>query len=82
MERIEEVDYISKESGVVKIKQNDDDFLILDEFSAYKRAAVEIANTCPPNYKDIIHECVLQGWLRPVAYMRKSELIWSKLKND
>ena len=43
------------------------------------RAAFEISNDCPRQYKLMIIEATKNGWLQPVAYMKESEYVWEKL---
>ena len=44
------------------------------------RAAFEISNDCPRQYKLMIMEAIKNGWIQPVAYMKESEYVWEKLK--
>jgi hypothetical protein len=50
-----------------------------DSIQMVPRAAIEISQRCPDNYKSLISECVEQGWLVPVAYVKEKELFWEKL---
>jgi hypothetical protein len=61
------------------IRQNDDDFILTNGIVVTPRAGFEISNRCPENYKDLIHECIRHGWIKPVAYMYDHELMWEKL---
>lgn len=45
------------------------------------RAGFEISSGCPRNYAEIIDECLRQGWLKPVAYVKESELMWERLQS-
>jgi hypothetical protein len=62
-----------------KIKQGDKDFYMNDGIGITPRAAFEISQRCPDNYKSLIMECIGHGWLRPVAYVKEKELFWEKL---
>jgi hypothetical protein len=62
-----------------KIKQGDNDFYMTDGLRITPRAAIEVSQRCPDNYKSLIMECMNHGWLKPVAYMKESEYIWEKL---
>jgi hypothetical protein len=47
------------------------------------RAGFEINQGCPKEYKMIINECILHGWLKPVANVTERELLFMGLtKND
>jgi hypothetical protein len=45
------------------------------------RAGFEISSGCPYNYREIIQECVRQGWLKPVANVYDHELTFDVLKD-
>ena len=61
------------------IRQNDPDFYIDNGITISPRAGLEISQRCPNNYIDVIRECLEQGWLKPIAYIKESEYIWEKL---
>lgn len=61
------------------IRQNDPDFHIDNGFVMAPRAAFEISNDCPRQYKLMIIEATKNGWLTPVAYMKESEYVWEQL---
>jgi len=67
-------------SSIRTIRHNDDNFVIHDDMTMSPRAGFEISKRCPENYRDIIQECIGHGWLRPVAYMKDSELVWETLQ--
>ena len=62
------------------LKSKDQDFTFSpDGITLVSRAAIEISQRCPENYRDLILECINHGWVKPVAYMKESEYIWEKL---
>ena len=61
------------------IRQNDPNFYIDNGIVMSPRAGLEISQRCPNNYIDVIRECLEQGWLKPIAYIKESEYIWEKL---
>ncbi len=66
---------------IVKLKPGDPDFSFsADGLVWTQRAAFEITSGCPYKYRDVIHECFSQGWLKPVAYMRDVEYTMELLK--
>jgi hypothetical protein len=44
------------------------------------RAAIEISQRCPENYRSLIAECVEHGWIKPVANMREIEYTMELLR--
>lgn len=67
-------------SRVRTIHQTDPDFLIHDGMVLSPRAGFMINEKCPTNYRQVIKECLDNGWLMPVAYMKDSELVWDALQ--
>lgn len=66
-----------------KIKQinpGENMWFIRDGFTITPRAGFEINNKCPKEYRAIINECLRNGWVKPVAYMRDDEYTWESLK--
>jgi hypothetical protein len=56
------------------LRSNDADFTFSpDGFKVIPRAGFEISSGCPYSYRQVIQECVRQGWLKPVAHMRDTE---------
>ena len=67
-------------SIVRTIRYNDPDFRIQDGSVHYSRAGFEISRSCPESYKQIISQCIDNGWLKPVAYVKDTELFWEAFK--
>jgi hypothetical protein len=44
------------------------------------RAGFEISENCPADFKAILVTCMLEGWLKPVAYLKGSEATMEYLK--
>ena len=63
------------------VRERDDDFMLTNGVVITPRAGFEISNRCPENYKEIILECISQGWLKPVAHIYDHELMWEKLNS-
>jgi len=61
------------------IRQSDPDFMIDNGIVMAPRAGLEISKQCPNNYASLIAECINNGWLKPIAYMKESEYVWEKL---
>ena len=56
------------------LRPNDTDFSFSpDGIKIVTRASFEISNQCPREYREIIQQCIHQGWLKPVAHMRDTE---------
>jgi hypothetical protein len=63
------------------LRQTDPDFTFSpDGLKIVPRAAIEISQRCPENYKDLILECINHGWIRPVAHMRDTEYTMELLR--
>ena len=62
------------------IKKGEPDFSFShDGVVLTPRASLEISDICPCNMRLTIERAILDGYLRPVAYMKESEYIWEKL---
>ena len=69
-----------KESTVRTIRRGERGFMLVDGSVAMPRAGFEISRSCPDQYKQIISQCIDNGWLKPVAYVKDSELFWEAFK--
>jgi len=67
-------------SNVRKISPGDPKFNIVDGFTVTGRAGIEIDRGCPQNFKHIIEQCAMQGWIRPVAFVKDNELFWEEFQ--
>ena len=66
-------------SRVKTIKQDHPGFHIVDGFMTTPRAGFEVNSHCPSQYKQVIAECINNGWLKPVAYMHERDVLISGL---
>ena len=66
-------------SRIKTIKQDHPGFHINDGFISAPRAGFEVNSHCPAQYKQVIVECINNGWLKPVAYMHEREVLISGL---
>ena len=71
--------YTLHKSIVRTIRSSDPDFKIVDGFAIVPRAGFHILPECPQGYRQVINECIANGWLKPVAHVRDSELMWDHL---
>ena len=74
--------FISHKSSIKTIRQEDADFMIDDGMIYSPRAGFEISIHCPTGYREVIEQCVKNGWLKPVAHMHDHEYMWDKLKEQ
>jgi len=74
--------YKVNKTSLVTLKANDPDFLLQDQFVVSPRAGFEIDNRCPYNYRQVITECIQNGWLKPVATVYDHEITFARLKNE
>ena len=70
------------ESPWVKVQGGDPSWRLEGPMTATNRAAIDIADSCPANIAEMIIMAAQRGWIRPVAYVPKSDptLIWDTLK--
>ena len=64
------------------IKQGDSGFSFTTGLTFCNRAGIEIASTCPANYKDMLNTALAYGWIKPFAVMKESEFMWANLKEE
>jgi len=62
-----------------EIKQSDPDFTMTDGIKLVPRAGFEISKHCPREYKLILVECINNGWLKSVSYIKESDYVWEKV---
>ena len=62
------------------VKPGDSNWYITGEITITPRAGFEISMHCPNSYREVIEQCVNNGWLKPVAYMKDSEYMWETLQ--
>jgi hypothetical protein len=56
--------------------------MITDGHMVSPRAGFEIDRNCYDSYVTVIRECIANGWLKPVAYVREDEFMWETLNED
>jgi len=71
--------YTAHKSIVRTIHQTDPDFRMVDGLTLVPRAGFYIVPECPAGYKQVIAECMSNGWLQPVAHVRDYELMMDRL---
>lgn len=71
--------FIINQYKVKTIKKDSPDFYFSAGITRSPRAGFEVMYECPDTYKRVIMECIQNGWLKPVAYMRDNEFAWDKL---
>ena len=71
--------YTTTDKIIKTVRKDDPDFMIDNGIVMSPRAAFEISNDCPRQYKLMIMEAIKNGWLQPIAYMKESEFVWEKL---
>jgi hypothetical protein len=64
------------------IREDDSNWKIVDRQVVSPRAGFEISEHCPDSWKNVILDAIRNGYLKPVAYMKDSELMWETLSND
>lgn len=66
--------------GYVKLAQGDPGFAVNDGVVLYQRACLDISKDCPEDVKNQIRKYYSKGWLRAVAYVHESELMFDQIK--
>lgn len=74
--------FTTYQSQLRTIKPGDPRFHINDQFVTAPRAGFEISSGCPYSYREVIQQCINNGWLKPVATVTERELIFMGLSND
>ena len=69
-----------EESTVRTIRKGEKGFMLVDGIGYYPRAGFEMSRSIPNQYRQIITQCIDCGWLKPVAYVKDSELFWEAFK--
>lgn len=65
-------------SSIRTIRRGEKNFMLTDGLVMAPRAGFEISNSTPREYRQIISECIDNGWLKPVAYVKDVELFWQE----
>ncbi len=72
---------ISPGRGHKTLRSKDADFSFSpDGLRIVPRASFEVSNHCPAQYRQVIAECLNNGWLKPVAHMRDTEYTMELLR--
>lgn len=66
------------QSSLRTIKPGDPKWNIIDGMVVAPRAGIEISANCPNSYRKIIEECVMYGWVKPIAFVKDNELFWEE----
>jgi len=65
-------------SSIRTIRKGEKGFMLVNGNTIAPRAGFEISHSAPQSYRQIIAECIDNGWLKPVAYVKDSELFWEE----
>lgn len=71
--------YKTRQTCLRTVRPNDKAFIINDGLVVATRAGFEVSEDCPKQYKEIICESIMNGWLIPVATVKDQELFWEEL---
>ena len=69
-------------SRIKTIRSDEADFMLRDGMMISPRAGFEINQRCPREYRQILRECIDNGWIKPVAHVMDSELMWDRLSEQ
>ena len=73
---------LERKSSIRSVRKGDHKWMITDRHIVSPRAGFEVSNHCTESYKWIINECIANGWLKPVAFVREDEFMWETLSED
>ena len=63
------------------LRHTDTDFSFSpDGIRVVPRASFEVSNHCPAQYRQVVAECINNGWLKPIAHMRDVEYTMELLR--
>ena len=71
----------TKKCKVKDILPFDANFSFTDGMVVYKRATMQITESCPDYYRRVIQDAYTNGWLIPVAHMPENEFVLMGLSN-
>ena len=66
-------------STVIKLREGELGFAIVDGMVTYPRASVEFSADCPVESFQMIQQARMKGWLKLVAYVTEEEYTWNQL---
>ena len=69
-----------QQSSIRTIRKGEKGFMLTDGLVASPRAGFEFSRSIPNEYRTIITQCIDNGWLKAVAYVKDSELFWEEFK--
>jgi hypothetical protein len=75
------IKFTTQERNVTKLIPGDEQFFIIDGITATSRAGIEIAEHCPNAVKLVVQRAVMDGHIKPTAYVENETLLWNKLKD-
>ena len=67
-------------SRIKTIRRGEADFMLQDGIVSCPRAGFEISQRCPKEYRQILMQSMSHGWIKPVAHVMDSELMWDRLR--
>ena len=73
---------LTKKSSIKAIRKGDHRWMITDGHMVSPRAGFEIDRNCYDSYVTVIRECIANGWLKPVAFVREDEFMWEVLAEE
>lgn len=73
------ISFKSQKTKFKILKSTDQDFVLKDGIFMASRAGLEIDTMCPNTYRNVIMECINNGWLKPVATVYDHELTYQRL---
>ena len=72
----------TRQTCIRTVREGGSKWWIQDGVAVYPRAGFEINEKCPDTWKPLIQQAIEYGYIKPVAYMKDSELMWETLTDE
>jgi len=69
-------------SRIKTIRRGEADFMLQDGIVSCPRAGFEISQRCPKEWRPILMQAIDFDWIKPVAHVMDSELMWDRLREQ
>jgi hypothetical protein len=74
--------FTTTDSCIRTVRKGDKMWFIADKLVITPRAGFELSNDMPTGYREVISQAISLGYIKPVAYVKDSELMWEIMGNQ
>jgi hypothetical protein len=72
---------LNKQASKIRTIKNDSkDWYLYDGPVMAPRAGFEISQSTPREYRMILEQCINMGYIKPVAFVKDSQLFWEEFQ--